>query len=86
MVYIILEYYRFVLPITETNIFPASQQEYFPRLLQCHCCNWGHLNIVDQSDYRKITIHSGWLWANQQLVKNNNNNNNKVAPVIVVAL
>ena len=25
--------------------------------LQCDYYNWGHLDKVDQSDYRKITIH-----------------------------
>ena len=33
--------------------------------------NWGHLDKVEQSDNRKLTIHieKVRLWANQRLVK-----------------
>ena len=40
--------------------------------LQCDYCNRGHLDKVDQSDYKKIIIHFknvGCRPANQQLVK-----------------
>ena len=29
-----------------------------PKLLQCYYCNWGYLDKVDQSDCRKIIMHS----------------------------
>ena len=29
-----------------------------PEVLQCDYYNWGHLDKVDQLDYRKVTIHS----------------------------
>ena len=43
-------------------------------LLQCEYCNWGHLDKVDQLDYRKITIHSKKVGCGpiSSLLKQNN--------------
>ena len=55
--------------------------------LQCDYCSRGHLDKVDQSEYKKITIHSKKVGCavNQQLIKNNKllevqnvNNDNKL--------
>jgi len=35
--------------------------------------NWGHLDKVDQSDYRKITIHSENVSCQSQLISMNRN-------------
>ena len=44
------------------EFFPPMKSKTFTlsrtRVLQCDYNNWGHPDKVDQSDYRKITIHS----------------------------
>ena len=42
-------------------------------IIQCNYCIQGHLDKVDQSDYRKITIHSKKVgcWPISGLIKNN---------------
>ena len=58
--------------------FLQSKLKFFAaNILQRDYCNWGHLDKFDQSDYRKITLHThqeSWLWANQQLFKKKKNN------------